>query len=119
MPNKKYGSRIALRRRNSSGVGKYVRDGRTQQYVNLKTCGTCGAEAGKTCFRLTGRSYVEFNHTHSGIEVRRDEYVAPRKDLSADELAERQSKRSTPQLDRALLERDRRKAGAQKRVNGG
>jgi hypothetical protein len=119
MPNKKYGPQIDLRRRNSSGVGKLVPAGRTKQHVNLKTCKTCGAKAGQTCFRLTGRSFVEFNHTHSGIEVRRDEYVERPENLSANELADRRSKRSTPQLDRALHLRDQRKVDGRKRVNGG
>jgi hypothetical protein len=119
MPNKKYGPRIDLRRRNSSGPGKSSLSGRTKQHVNLKTCKECGAKPGQPCFRLTQRSYVEFNHTHSGIEVRRDEYVEPPKRLSADELGERQAKRSTPQLDYGLLLRDRRKAASRDRVNGG
>lgn len=104
-------------RNNSGRVGGGLhREERTEQRVNLHTCGTCGARPGEPCYSLGATRYIEYNRTHSGIGVRRDEQKPSTAPPTAEELATR--KLSTTALDRRHQARKAREARNQRKVNG-
>jgi len=105
---------VALRRYNSGGVGKAIPVKRDPKHVNLRKCKTCGAKRGQTCIRLTATRMIELTHTHSGIEVRRDEFVER---LTPGQIDGR--RKSTPSLDARYQARQSRNARRKDNVNGG
>lgn len=71
--SRKKGFRVALRRANSSGVGKMVPATRSSKQVNNRPCPVCGAKRGQTCFVMTSARFIELKETHLGRAARTGE----------------------------------------------